>query len=137
MQLVAHTEADLDHVVTQLLDLYPGQRLWMLKGQLGAGKTALVRAFCRHYGVTDEVSSPSFGIVNSYAGDHHVFHFDLYRLEDPSELREIGLEDYIDSGNPVFIEWPEIIEAALEEEGFLPVRVIVMDNQDRIFNLGK
>ena len=65
------------------------------------------------------------------------FHFDLYRLEDPSELREIGLEDYIDSGNPVFIEWPEIIEAALEEEGFLPVRVIVMDNQDRIFNLGK
>ena len=48
-----------------------------------------------------------------------------------------GWEDYIDSGNPVFIEWPEIIEAALEEEGFLPVRVIVMDNQDRIFNLGK
>ena len=78
-----------------------------LSGELGAGKTALARAILHHLGVTEEVPSPSFTLVQSYdTGTLAVYHFDLYRLERAGELVELGLDDALNSG-AALVEWPE------------------------------
>src|SRR5687768_18563569 len=77
-------------------------------GALGAGKTTLVRAICRGYGVTAEVTSPTFALVHEYdAKRSRVFHLDLYRLEREAELTNIGWFDILAAGGLVLVEWPE------------------------------
>ena len=79
-----------------------------VSGDLGAGKTTLTRAICRGYGVTDDVTSPTFALVHEYhALRSPVFHLDLYRLERPDELTNIGWDDIVASGALVIVEWPE------------------------------
>jgi tRNA threonylcarbamoyladenosine biosynthesis protein TsaE len=79
-----------------------------LAGDLGAGKTTLVRAICRGYGVRDAVTSPTFALVHEYvAGRSPVFHLDLYRIDGPHQLREIGWYDILSSPALVLVEWPE------------------------------
>ncbi len=84
--------------------------MFALVGELGAGKTTLIKGFCTALGVADQTSSPSFAIVNEYRGaaGEPVYHFDLYRLRDAGELEGIGFEEYVDSGAYCFIEWPEL-----------------------------
>ena len=79
-----------------------------IAGELGAGKTTLVRAICRGYGVRDDVTSPTFAIVHEYEGGKtHVYHLDLYRLESPTELTNVGWDDIIADDAVVIVEWPE------------------------------
>lgn len=79
-----------------------------LDGPLGAGKTSLVQAACRGAGVEEVVTSPTFTLVNRYrTARGHLYHADLYRIEDPEELRELGWEDLVAGGDPVFVEWAE------------------------------
>lgn len=79
-----------------------------LKGELGAGKTTLTQAICRGYGVTNEVTSPTYALVHEYASPKSpVFHIDLYRLNNSSELTNIGWEDIIAAHALVIVEWPE------------------------------
>ncbi len=85
----------------------PGFRLY-LSGELGAGKTTLVRNLLRQWGVRDAVKSPTYTLVETYAIDNKIIHhFDLYRLQSPLELQYIGLEDYFDQKAIVIVEWPE------------------------------
>lgn len=89
-------------------------RVIALRGDLGAGKTTLVQAICRGYGVTTAVTSPTFALVHEYAGTRSpVVHFDLYRLRDSRDLLQIGWDELIESHALVLIEWPERAEAAL------------------------
>jgi tRNA threonylcarbamoyladenosine biosynthesis protein TsaE len=84
-------------------------RVFLLHGGMGAGKTTLVKALCKYLGVVDQVTSPTFSLVNEYAtssGDT-IYHFDLYRLEKESEALDFGMEDYLCSGHYCFIEWPD------------------------------
>ena len=84
------------------------------KGAIGAGKTTLIKSLLKHMGSDDRVHSPSFSLVNEYSTSlGAVYHFDLYRIEDASEIWDIGFEDYLTSGAWLFIEWPEIIIEAL------------------------
>jgi len=84
------------------------------KGDLGAGKTSLVQAICAGLGVRDEVTSPTYGIVHQYASRAgRVWHFDLYRLRRADELRQIGWDDAMTSGEIVLVEWPEIAATEL------------------------
>jgi tRNA threonylcarbamoyladenosine biosynthesis protein TsaE len=79
-----------------------------VSGELGAGKTTLVQAICRGYGVTDDVTSPTFALVHRYSAPKSpVFHLDLYRLERPDELTNIGWDEILAEEAVIFIEWPE------------------------------
>ncbi len=101
-----------------ILQSHAEHRVFALHGELGAGKTTLIKAFCEALGVADATSSPSFAIVNEYrmADDRPVYHFDLYRLRDAHELLDIGFEEYLDSGAYCFIEWPELAEELLPRD---------------------
>lgn len=79
-----------------------------IAGELGAGKTTLVKAICRGYGVLEDVTSPTFALVHRYRGARSpVFHLDLYRIRDPSELTNIGWDELLSEESLVLIEWPE------------------------------
>lgn len=78
-----------------------------IRGDLGAGKTTLTQAICRGLGVRDEVTSPTYAIVHQYSGRVPVHHLDLYRLEGPADLTNIGWDDIMASGDVVIVEWPE------------------------------
>jgi len=99
----------LDSVAGELLSL-SDNRIFAIYGDLGAGKTTLVKHFCKHLNVLDTVSSPTFSIVNEYENikQDKIFHFDLYRLGSLEELEAIGISTYLNSGNYCFIEWPQL-----------------------------
>ena len=105
----ASVPEELSVIVPELLSFAAGKRLFLLHGNLGAGKTTLVKEVCRYLGVTDMVNSPTFSIVQEYqaAGSERIYHFDLYRIKNQAELFDLGFENYLDSGNYCFIEWPE------------------------------
>jgi tRNA threonylcarbamoyladenosine biosynthesis protein TsaE len=121
-----------------ILDGYPQHRVFALHGDLGAGKTTLIKAFCKALGVEDGTSSPSFAIVNEYraASGDPVYHFDLYRLKDAGELDAIGFTEYADSGHYCFIEWPELAEDLLPPDT-LHVTLEEGVNGVRLISLGK
>lgn len=89
--------------------LLSGPRTILLTGGMGAGKTAVTKGIVEGMGIFDDVSSPTYTLVNAYEdGDKKVYHFDLYRLGDPEELYEMGFEDYLDEGGSLIIEWPQV-----------------------------
>ena len=87
-------------------------------GSMGAGKTTLIKNLCHRMGVTDEVNSPTFAIVNEYVTEEgeSVYHFDFYRIKKLEEAYDIGYENYFYSGNLCLIEWPEMIEPLMPEK---------------------
>jgi tRNA threonylcarbamoyladenosine biosynthesis protein TsaE len=87
-----------------------------LAGELGAGKTTLARAICRGYGVTDEITSPTYAIVHSHLATTPVFHLDLYRLTSEAELTNVGWDDILREHALVIVEWPERAGARMPAE---------------------
>jgi len=87
----------------------------LISGEMGAGKTTLIKELLRLMDVEDKVSSPTFSIVNEYVTSHKetIYHMDLYRIKDTEELNNIGLFEYIESGKTCFIEWGEMIEKSI------------------------
>ena len=109
--------AELPAVAAGILHDIKEHKVVALFGEMGAGKTTLIKAFCDVLDVEDVVSSPTFALVNEYLsgkGDP-VFHFDFYRIESIEEVYDIGYEEYIYSGYFCFIEWPEMILELLPE----------------------
>ena len=107
----------------------------LLEGEMGAGKTTLIKAICTSLGVEDEVSSPTYSLVNEYYSPRAgtIYHFDLYRIEDETEALDMGIEEYLYSGNLCLIEWPEKISNLLPNECAV-VKVQVAEGK-RIFEL--
>lgn len=107
-------EQMLPAISRTVLQFAPAERILLFEGELGAGKTTLIKHICKDLSVTDQVSSPTFSIVNEYrSANGPVYHFDLYRLRDLTEALDIGIEDYLYSGYYCFIEWPEKITSLL------------------------
>ena len=102
----------LSSVALKLLSL-SDNRIFALYGNLGVGKTTLVKNMCSHLKVIDSVSSPTFSIVNQYMtmNNENVFHFDFYRLKNIQEVEKLGLDTYFSSGSYCFIEWPKLVES--------------------------
>ena len=111
-------EDQLDALAADLLGFLSGQRVWAFFGAMGAGKTTLIKALCRQLGVTENVSSPTFSLVNEYKDRHgkSVYHFDFYRIESVREAYDLGYEEYFFSGDYCFVEWPEKILNLLPQE---------------------
>jgi tRNA threonylcarbamoyladenosine biosynthesis protein TsaE len=101
-------------------------------GEMGAGKTTFIQALCRALGVQQDVNSPTFSLVNEYftADGESIFHFDLYRIEDPAELFDLGYEEYFYSGKRCFIEWPEKASHLIPDDALM-VNIIVRDDGSR------
>ena len=109
----------MDQAALAFLQALGGHNLVAFYAPMGAGKTTFITAVCKALGVEeDAISSPTFAIVNEYRGrgGRPIFHFDFYRIEQPAEALDIGLYDYLDSGELCLMEWPENVEALLPEE---------------------
>ena len=106
--------------------------LVLFTGGLGAGKTAFCEGIARGLGCTDEVSSPTFAIVNQYKGKggRRIHHFDFYRINDVREAYDFGYEEYFYSGNLCLVEWPEKIEELLPDDT-MTVRIRVDGPEQR------
>jgi tRNA threonylcarbamoyladenosine biosynthesis protein TsaE len=102
--------ADVPEAAASILHACTGRRVFALHGDLGAGKTTLIKALCTELGVADPMSSPTFALVNEYHAGLRgtVYHFDLYRMRTAGELDGIGFVEYLDSGSYCFVEWPEL-----------------------------
>jgi tRNA threonylcarbamoyladenosine biosynthesis protein TsaE len=107
--------ASIDDAARELIEALPDRRIFAFYGEMGAGKTTIIKALCRVLKVTDVTSSPSFGLIYEYktSGSDSVFHFDFYRIEHLEEAYDIGYEEYLDSGEYCFIEWPEKVASLL------------------------
>ncbi len=105
---LALTRAELEHWGHEFGTAAHPPLCVAIRGDLGAGKTTLVRSICRGYGVAAEVTSPTFALVHEYESKRsRVYHLDLYRLERESELTNIGWFDILSAGGLVLVEWPE------------------------------
>ena len=129
--------ASLDDASRKLLEAFPDSRVFAFYGEMGAGKTTLIKALCRALHVTDVTSSPSFGLIYEYrtSGSNSIYHFDFYRIEHLEEAYDIGYEEYIDSGFYCFIEWPEKIASLLPPET-VNVYLQILDNNERTLEAG-
>ena len=132
MTIITNCEADTERAGARLAQALPAGSVVALYGDLGAGKTAFVRGMARGLGLQCRVQSPTFTIVNEYAGERELFHFDMYRLNSGDELFDIGWEDYLARDGICAVEWSENVEDAFDGSE-IPVRIEKLsDTQRRI-----
>jgi len=107
----------IQEVAEQILAQNP-KKIILFNGEMGVGKTTLIKQLCKSLGVEDATSSPTFSLVNEYytSNNQIVYHFDFYRLNKETEALDMGVDDYLYSGNWCFIEWSEKIASLLPEE---------------------
>lgn len=124
----------LPSVAEAILKEYPYIRIICFYGEMGSGKTTLIKQLCHLLEVQNLTTSPTFAIVNEYKTnqDFLVYHFDLYRLNSIAEVENIGCTDYLYSGNYCFIEWPELMEPILDE-AYLRIDIDMIDADTRQF----
>ena len=116
LKFISHNENETLSFGKKLASFLKKGDILVLTGELGSGKTKLTEGILTYYGLEDEISSPTFTIVNEYVKDNaRIFHFDVYRLEDSSEFYAIGGEEYFENGICI-IEWGEIIQDALPKD---------------------
>lgn len=121
---------DIDAIATQLL-AYFKHKIIVFNGDVGAGKTTLIKALTKALGSNDDVSSPTFSLVNEYSTPTDlIYHFDLYRVNSPEELLDFGIEEYIFSENWCFIEWPENSMFILPENQHV-INIKTINNEKR------
>ncbi|WP_396168977.1 tRNA (adenosine(37)-N6)-threonylcarbamoyltransferase complex ATPase subunit type 1 TsaE [Flavobacterium sp.] len=109
--------AEIDAVAEKILTENP-KKILLFNGSMGVGKTTLIKSLAKKLGVTDATSSPTFSLVNEYQinGNQSIYHFDVYRLKNEMEAMDMGIDEYLYSGNWCFIEWPENIPNLIPEE---------------------
>ena len=124
--------SEIDQAAGKFLEVRGDASVIAFSGEMGAGKTTFIQALCRNLGVTAEVNSPTFSLVNQYftPEGNSIFHFDLYRIEDPAELFDMGYEEYFFSGELCFIEWPEKASHLIPDDA-LRVEIVVGKNESR------
>lgn len=131
---ITYSIEELDKVAEQLLN-YATSKTLLFNGDVGAGKTTLIKTLVKRLGSNDNVSSPTFSLVNEYEGENStIYHFDLYRVKDEEELYNIGIETYLDNSSWVFIEWPELITPFLGEN-YNIVDINTVNNTERELKL--
>ncbi len=109
---------DIKTAAQAIIAAAENEKIWFFEGEMGAGKTTLIKALCEEMGVLGHIQSPTFSIVNEYQAKNEaiIYHFDCYRLKNEEEAFDFGLEEYLDSGNFCWIEWPDKIESFWPEK---------------------
>lgn len=128
MNFTANKLEDLIPIAKEILTNLK-HKVVLFEGELGAGKTSFIKVLVKEMCSSDEVSSPTFSIVNEYElPKGKVFHFDLYRIKTEEEALDFGIDEYLDSGNFCFIEWPDKISDLLPDD-FHTVKIIAEENK--------
>ena len=137
MLLTARSLFDLPTIAKQLISFAGNNCIFLFNGDMGAGKTTLIKSLCAELGVTTSVSSPTFAIVNEYEGAlNRIYHFDFYRLKNQTEALDMGCEEYFYSGDYCFIEWPEKIPDMLPAH-YINITISVLNDTTREISFEK
>ncbi|MCB0508166.1 MAG: tRNA (adenosine(37)-N6)-threonylcarbamoyltransferase complex ATPase subunit type 1 TsaE [Bacteroidetes bacterium] len=128
--------AELAPVVDEILSLINKHSIFCFYGNLGAGKTTLIKLLCEKLKVMDNISSPTYPIINEYKTEDNntIYHIDLYRLKSLEEAINIGLEDYLFSNNLCFIEWPDNFET-LFPNAVIKIKITKLDEDKRTIEI--
>jgi tRNA threonylcarbamoyladenosine biosynthesis protein TsaE len=128
----------LPSISDKIIELGGNANIWTFDGEMGAGKTTLIRVICARLGVQDTVSSPTFSIVNEYVtlDQKKIYHFDFYRIKSEEEAMDMGYEEYFYSGNLCLIEWPSKIISLLPQ-GLLRIEIISTGADSRKISISK
>ncbi len=138
IEAVCNNKTELPEIASLLINSFPNDRFFAFFGNMGVGKTTLIKEICAILGVADNVCSPTFSIVNEYVGGEgeSIYHFDFYRLKNLEETYDMGYEEYFYSGNYCFTEWSEKIEPLLPDN-YIRVNIYEEDNGTRHFSAKK
>ena len=123
---------EINIIAKKVIELAGSKTVWLLHGEMGAGKTTFIHALCEYLGVKSAIGSPTYSIINEYksAKAGEIYHMDWYRLKDEEEAVQAGVEDCLLSGNFCLVEWPEKAPALLPDD-CLHVSLRVLDEQTR------
>lgn len=127
---------DLKQIAIDLLDEIGEKRVIAFYGEMGVGKTTLIKNICKELGVDEIANSPTFSIVNEYLSSegNTIYHFDFYRIEKEEEVFDLGYEDYLYSNNYCFIEWPEKVLNLLPEN-IIKVKLSLNSENNRLITV--
>ena len=126
---------EIDDVAKSLINEINGVNIILLKGELGTGKTTLIKSILKNLGIEENITSPTFSIVNQYStSDLLINHFDLYRVKSLKELDVIGFEEYLDNEGISFIEWPEIAMSKISYH-YIEIYIKFIDEKSREITL--
>lgn len=129
---ITYTLNEIDTVAKKLLENLES-KLILFNAPMGAGKTTLIKSICKQLGVVNEVTSPTFSLVNEYKGTFtDVIHFDLYRLETNDQLIEIGIDYYLDKNAFYLIEWPELLIPFLSDYQYIKIKITGLNTRKLI-----
>lgn len=135
MKITTHSTEETIALGRKIGEMLKGGDVVAFEGDLGAGKTTITRGICLGLGLPDNVTSPTFSLVNEYRGDKiSLAHFDMYRIESPEDLLLTGFYDYIEEGCVAAVEWSENIKNALPE-GTIIVRLERLDDNTRTIEI--
>jgi tRNA threonylcarbamoyladenosine biosynthesis protein TsaE len=135
-EIVIASLDELKDVAEAVIESLEGRNVVALFGAMGAGKTTLISAIMEHLGSTDNVTSPTFALVNQYntAANEPVYHFDFYRINRIEEAFDMGYEEYFYSGDLCLVEWPELVEQLLPDDAMV-VKIDILSPTERKFTI--
>ncbi len=137
-QIVVENINELKKAASLMINLMGDDRIFLFNGNMGVGKTTLIKAICETMHVIEPINSPTFSIVNEYTAPDGkiIYHFDCYRIKNVREAFEMGAEEYLYSGNYCFIEWAEKI-APLLPDSFVEINITEIENGIRKIELNR
>ena len=135
--LTVQSISELPSAASAIIKYSANYKIFLFYGDMGAGKTTLIKSLCQYLGTTEPVTSPTFSIVNEYIGaGNKIYHFDFYRLKDQTEALDMGYEEYLYSDAYCFVEWPEKIPGLLPQH-YINIQIKVHDDNSRQINIEK
>ena len=121
---------EIEDVAKKILSLNLNSKIYILYGNMGSGKTTLIKSIVEKLDIDSVANSPTFSIINEYYNGDKIYHFDLYRIKDTDELLDIGIEEYVNGSNICFIEWPDLVIEMLPKN-YNTLKLEVVSNNKR------